>query len=70
MAVGRVGVGMLDKAIYGGEPLRALEDLSVEELEARFRVMQERIRLARWGGRAFGVAGGAFGGAKLTALLL
>jgi hypothetical protein len=66
----RVGANMLDRAIYGREPVRALEDLSVEELEARFRVMQERVRLARWGGRALGLAGGSFGGAKLVALVI
>jgi hypothetical protein len=42
----------------------------VEELEARFRIMHERARLARWGGRVLGAAGGAFGGAKLIALVL
>ena len=70
MMVARVGAGMLDKAIYGREPVRALEDMSVEELEARFRVMQERVRLARWGGRVMGLASGAFGGAKLLAIIL
>ena len=68
MAVGRVGSGMLDKAVYGREPVRAIEDMSIEELEARFRVMHERVRLARWGGRVLGAVGGAFGGAKLAAL--
>jgi hypothetical protein len=64
----RVGAGMLDKAIYGREPVRAIETMSVEELEARFRIMRERAQLARWGGRALGIAGGAFGGLKLVAL--
>jgi hypothetical protein len=70
MMVARVGAGILDKAIYGREPVRAIEDMTVEELEARLRVLTERAALARWGGRVFGLASGAFGGAKLVALIL
>jgi hypothetical protein len=51
-------------------PCERFDDLSVEELEARFRVMRERVRLARWGGRALGVAGRSLGGAKLVALFV
>jgi hypothetical protein len=57
ITVGRVGSNLLDKAVYGRAPVRAIEEMSVEELEARFRVMRERVRLARWGGRVLGAAG-------------
>jgi hypothetical protein len=70
MMMARVGAGMIDKAVFGREPVRALEDMSVEELEARFRVIRERLKLARWGGRCVGLTGGAFGGAKLVAMFL
>jgi hypothetical protein len=50
--VARVGAGILDKAIYGREPVRAIEDMTVEELEARLRVLTERAALARWCARA------------------
>jgi hypothetical protein len=36
---------MLDKAIYGREPVRAIETMSVEEREARFRIIQERAHV-------------------------
>jgi hypothetical protein len=61
---------MLDRAVYGREPVRAIEDMSIEELEGRFRVMSERAFLARWGGRAAGFVGGLLGGAKLGVVLL
>jgi hypothetical protein len=57
------------KAISGGGSDRPLEEMTVEELEALFHVMDERAKLAWWGGFAFGATGGAFGYAKLAALL-
>jgi hypothetical protein len=68
-AVSRIGEGAIDKAIFGRTQEKALEDMSVEELEALFLVMRQRVRLAWWGGFAAGLGGGAFGGAKLAALL-
>lgn len=65
----RVAGSMLDKAIFGRDSEKSLDEMSDEELEARFVVMRERASLAGWGGFAAGLAGGAFGGAKLAALL-
>ena len=42
--------------------------MSIEELEARFHIMQERQGLLWWGGFAAGFGGGAFGGFKLAVL--
>jgi hypothetical protein len=67
-AVARIGAGALDKAIFGRAPEKPLDDMSVEELEARFRIMHERQTLLWWGGFAGGFGGGAFGGFKLVAL--
>jgi hypothetical protein len=67
-AVARIGAGALDKAIFGHAPEKSLENMSVEELEGLFRVMEERQTLLWWAGFAGGLGGGAFGGFKLVAL--
>ena len=65
----RVAGSMLDKAIFGRGTEKSLDDMSIEELEARFLVTKERAALAQWGGFVAGFAGSSFGGAKLAALL-
>jgi hypothetical protein len=67
-AIERIGAGALDRVIFGGTPEKALDEMTVEELEARFRIVRERRALLWWGGFAAGFGGGAFGGFKLAAL--
>jgi hypothetical protein len=62
----RSTTAMLDKAIFGREPTRTLDEMSVEDLEARRRVMSERKHLARVVGRAAGVCISVVGGSKLA----
>jgi hypothetical protein len=67
-AIARIGAGALDRAIFGQATEKNLENMSVEELEGLFRVMEERQALLWWAGFAGGFGGGAFGGLKLVAL--
>jgi hypothetical protein len=67
-AVARIGASALDRAVFGCAPEKSLDDMSIEELEARFCMMQERQKLLWWGGFTAGFGGGAFGGFKLAAL--
>lgn len=67
-AVARIGASALDKAVFGRVPEKSLDDMSIEELEARFHIMQERQELLWWGGFAAGLGGGSFAGFKLAAL--
>ncbi len=46
-AVARIGASALDKAVFGRVPEKSLDDMSIEELEARFHIMQERQELRR-----------------------
>jgi hypothetical protein len=67
-AVARIGGAALDKAIFGRIPEKALDEMTIEELEARFRIMSERQALLWWAGFAGGFGGGTFAGLKLVAL--
>jgi hypothetical protein len=67
-AVARIGASSLERAMFGRAAEKSLDEMTLEELEARFYTMQERQRLLWWGGFAAGFAGGAFGGFKLAAL--
>jgi hypothetical protein len=56
------------RAVFGSAPEKSLDDMTIEELEARFHIMRDRQALLWWGGFVAGFGGGAFGGFKLIAL--
>jgi hypothetical protein len=70
-AVTRIGASAFDKAIYRGAPEKTLDDMTDEELDAEFLVSEERLRLARWGGRILGAVGGVatVGAVKLVGIV-
>jgi hypothetical protein len=67
-AVAHIGASALDRAVFGCAPEKSLDEMGIEELEARFCVIRERQALLWWGGFAAGFGGGSFGGLKLLAL--
>jgi len=66
-ATERIAATAIDRVMFGRAPEKVLDDMTIEELEARFRVLQERQGLLWWAGFAAGFGGGAFGGYKLVA---
>lgn len=67
-ALTHIASSTLDKAIFGGDLERSLNDMTNEELTARFYMMREREKVLYRCGFVGGLGASLFAGFKIIAL--